>query len=181
MSSTSLPLMQLFMERRQQLRRKLKHLLGSEELANDALQETYLRLERMNEGDVVPNNPLGYLFRMALNAAADQRQMEARYLTGGELDDLLDMGTDLLDPARVADGQFEVEALADALSELPQRRRAILIAARVEDVSLQTLAERYAISVRTVSNELKRALEHCAERLDRKFVQRFGPGAGKES
>lgn len=181
MNTTSMSLARLFIERRQELRRRLKYRLGSEELANDALQETYLRIGRMSDADSVSTNPLGYLFRMAVNAAADQRQADSRYLTGSEVEELLNTGADSLDPARVVHAKFEVQALTDALDELTARQRAILIAARVDDTPLQEIADRYEISVRMVGKELKKALEHCAQRLDRKVVQRFGPGAGKES
>jgi DNA-directed RNA polymerase specialized sigma24 family protein len=130
MNTTSLSLARLFMERRQELRRRLKYRLGSEELANDALQETYLRIERMGDADSVSSNPVGYLFRMAVNAAADQRQADSRYLTGSEVEELLNTGADSLDPARVIHARFEVQALTDALGELTARQRAILIAAQ---------------------------------------------------
>lgn len=181
METTSLPLLRLFMERRQELRRRLKNRLGSEELANDALQETYLRIERMGDTHCVSSNPAGYLFRMAINAAADQRQADARYLTGSEVEDLLNVGADTLDPARVVHAKLEVQILEHALRELTERQRAILIAARVEEVPQEDIARRFSISVRMVGKELKKALEHCGKRLDRKAIQRFGPGAGKES
>lgn len=181
MNSTSLPLLRLFMERRHELKRRLRIRLGSDELANDALQETYLRLERMGDDACVSSNPAGYLFRMAINAAIDQRQADARYLTGSEVDELLNVGADTLDPARVAHAQLEVEVLEQALRELSARQREILIAARVEDVAQEEIARRFGISVRMVGKELKKALEHCGRRLDRRVVQRFGPGAGKES
>jgi RNA polymerase sigma factor (sigma-70 family) len=181
MESTSLPLLRLFMERRQELRRRLRQRLGSEELANDALQETYLRIKRMGDHSEVSSNPAGYLFRMAVNVAADQRQADARYLTGTEIEELLSVGADTLDPARVVHARLEVETLELALQELTPRQREILIAARVEDVSQEDIADRFRISVRMVGKELKRALEHCGKRLDRKVTQRFGPGAGKES
>jgi RNA polymerase sigma-70 factor (ECF subfamily) len=118
---------------------------------------------------------------MALNVAADQRQVDARYLTGSEVEELLSMGAETLDPARIVHAQFEVAALEKALKELSPRQRDILTAARVDDVPLSELALRFGISVRMVGKELRKALSHCGERLDRKITQRFGPGAGKES
>jgi RNA polymerase sigma-70 factor (ECF subfamily) len=118
---------------------------------------------------------------MAINVAADQRQVDARYLTGSEVEDLLNVGGDTLDPARVVHARAEVEALEQALQELTLRQREIVIAARVDDVSQEDIARRFGISVRMVGKELKKALEHCGKRLDRKVTQRFGPGAGKES
>ncbi|WP_243042268.1 RNA polymerase sigma factor [Dyella sedimenti] len=181
MEPSSLSLLALFIEWQPELRKRLRRRLGSDELVNDVLQETYLRVERMGEATAVSHNPAGYLFRMALNVAADQRQAEARYLSGEEVQDLLHFADDALDPARVVHARIEVAALERAMEELTARQRAILIAARVEDLPQQEIADRFRISVRMVGKELKRALEHCGARLDRRVVQRFGPGAGKES
>lgn len=181
MASTPLSLLGLFLERQSELRKRLRRRLGSDELVNDVLQETYLRVERLGDTAAISHNPAGYLFRMALNVAADQRQAESRYLTGEEVEELLHLADDSLDPARVTHARIEVAALESALLELTARQRAILIAARVDDLPQQEIADRFRISVRMVGKELKRALEHCGERLDRRVVQRFGPGAGKAS
>jgi len=93
----------------------------------------------------------------------------------------VNIGADTLDPARVLHARQEMQVLEEALGELTERQRAILIAARVEDVSQEDIARRHGISVRMVGKELKKALEYCGKRLDRKVIQRFGPGAGKES
>ncbi|HAV71320.1 MAG TPA: RNA polymerase subunit sigma-24, partial [Stenotrophomonas sp.] len=72
-------------------------------------------------------------------------------------------------------------ALADALRELPERQRAILIAARIDQQPIDTIADQHGVSSRMIGKDLKKALQHCAGRLDRPLVQRFGPGAGKPS
>jgi RNA polymerase sigma factor (sigma-70 family) len=181
MEPSPFSLLRLFLEQRSELRRRLKYRLGSDDLVNDALQETYLRIERMGDSRAALSNPIGYLFRMALNVAADQRQVDARYLTGSEVEELLNVGAETLDPARIVHAQFEVHALEKALRELSSRQREILTAARLDDVPLSELALRFGISVRMVGKELRKALFHCGQRLDRKITQRFGPGAGKES
>jgi RNA polymerase sigma-70 factor (ECF subfamily) len=181
MESTPVSMMSLFMERQHEFRQRLRRRLGSDDLVNDVLQETYLRVERMGSAGEGAHNPVGYLFRMALNIAADHREMDARFLTGTEIDDLLHVTNDALDPARVTFGRMEVQMLEDALDELSPRQRGIVIAARLEEASHQDIARRFGISVRMVSKELKTALQHCGDRLERKVVQRFGPGAGSES
>jgi len=181
MTSSSMSLMGLFLEWQPELRKRLRRRLGSDELVNDVLQETYLRVERLGDSSPVSHNPAGYLFRMALNVAADQRQADSRYLTGEEVQDLLHIADDALDPARIAHARIEIAALEHALGELTVRQREILIAARADDLPQQEIADRFRISVRMVGKELKKALEHCGERLDRRVVQRFGPGAGKAS
>ena len=181
MNSTSVTMLGLFMQRQQDLRRRLKRRLGSDDLVDDVLQETYLRVERMDEAGGQARNPDSYLFRMALNVAADQRQTDSRFLTGSEVEELLHLADDALDPARVVHARLEVEVLEQALRELTARQREILLAARVEEAPHLEIAARYGISVRMVGKELRKALEFCGERLDRKVFQRFGPGAGDES
>lgn len=170
----------LFLKNYEVFRQRLRRRLGSDELAVDALQETWFRVERM-AGTGPERNPVAYLFRMALNIASDQRMAQSRLLTGIEIGELLDESSEAMDPAIVVNGQVEVEALARALEELPLRQRTILISARLENLMLTEIAAQHGISVRMVGKELKAALQHCGKRLDRKVVQRFGPGAGTES
>lgn len=97
-------MVQLFLTSYEDFRVRLRRRLGSEDLANDVLHETYLRVDRM---ETPPNvlRPNAYLYRMALNIAADRRQADARLLTGEEVEELLQIGDEALDPARVVGGQ----------------------------------------------------------------------------
>ena len=58
-----------------------------------------------------------------------------------------------------------------ALAQLPPRRRAILIAARVDGLSHETIAERFDISRTMVQKELRRAIRHCVEYLEQRAVE----------
>lgn len=156
------------------LRERLKRRLGSEVLADDALQETWLRLEHGSDLGVV-QSPSAYLFRIAVNVAAEHREAEKRRLSKEEASAALHMVDDTLDPAQIAEARAEFAALERALEELSPRRRAIFIMARVEEVAHEDIARRFQISTRMVEKELRRALEHCGQRLDRKVVRRFGP------
>ncbi|MNL14510.1 putative RNA polymerase sigma factor FecI [compost metagenome] len=173
-------MVRLFLTSYDDFKVRLRRRLGSEDLANDVLHETYLRVDRMEE---VPDiaQPNAYLYRMALNIAADRRQSDARLLTGSEVEELLQVSDEALDPARVVGGQKEIQLLLSALYELPARRRKIFIAARLEEAPHLEISQRFGISTRMVEKEIKAALGHCAGRLERKVIQRFGPGAGKPS
>ncbi|MBO1539435.1 sigma-70 family RNA polymerase sigma factor [Pseudomonas sp. OA65] len=174
------PLVKLFLTSYEDFRVRLRRRLGSEELANDVLHETYLRVDRMVDTSDIAQ-PNAYLYRMALNIAADRRQADARLLTGDEVEELLQVSDEALDPARVVGGQKELQTLLKALYELPARRRRIFIAARLEEAPHLEISQRFGISTRMVEKEIKAALGHCALRLERKVIQRFGPGAGKPS
>lgn len=174
------PLVKLFLTSYEDFKVRLRRRLGSEELANDVLHETYLRVDRMIDTQEIAQ-PNAYLYRMALNIAADRRQADARLLTGDEVEELLQVSDEALDPARVVGGQKELQTLLKALYELPSRRRRIFIAARLEEAPHLEISQRFGISTRMVEKEIKAALGHCALRLERKVIQRFGPGAGKPS
>ncbi|KQW09866.1 MULTISPECIES: sigma-70 family RNA polymerase sigma factor [Pseudomonas] len=174
------PLVKLFLTSYEDFKVRLRRRLGSEELANDVLHETYLRVDRMVDTQEIAQ-PNAYLYRMALNIAADRRQADARLLTGDEIEELLQVSDEALDPARVVGGQKELQTLLKALYELPSRRRRIFIAARLEEAPHLEISQRFGISTRMVEKEIKAALGHCALRLERKVIQRFGPGAGKPS
>lgn len=140
--------------------------LGSADLAEDALQDTFLRLERDNElGDI--RNPKAYLRRMAINIATNRRIADNRRLSISETDILLELADETPDPARAMEARSEIEAMKRALLELPARRRDIFLASWVDGIPHQDIAQRFGISVRTVQIELKAALEHCAIRLGR--------------
>ncbi|MVV47949.1 RNA polymerase sigma factor [Pseudomonas sp. PB120] len=173
-------MVRLFLTSYDDFKARLRRRLGSEDLANDVLHETYLRVDRMEEPPNIAQ-PNAYLYRMALNIAADRRQSDARLLTGTEVEELLQVSDEALDPARVVGGQKEIQLLLHALYELPARRRKIFIAARLEEAPHLEISQRFGISTRMVEKEIKAALNHCAGRLERKVIQRFGPGAGKPS
>lgn len=170
----------LFLTRYAQFRRHLHLRLGSEDLANDALHETYLRVENMNAPNAI-KYPSAYLYRIALNIAEDQRKSNGRMLSVPEIEGLYELADELADPVRTVEARDEIDLLERALAELPKRRRLILIAARVDEMPHRDIADRFGISVRTVEKEIRAGLEHCCERMERDFIQRFGPGAGKTS
>lgn len=164
----------LFLANYETLGRHLAWRLGSVDFASDVLHETFLRLERLGEVGQL-HNPKAYLLRIALNIATDHRRAENRRLTGDEVDSLLAIADESPDPSRTVAARLELEALERAIAELPSRRRAMFVAARLGDVSHRDLAARFGVTVRTVEIELKAAVEHCAARLGRTWKPRFGP------
>lgn len=153
--------------------RRLTRRLGSPDLASEALNETYLRLQGMREiGDV--RSPKAYLFRIALNIANDRRRAEKRRLTVDEVDSLLEIPDDRPDAARVIEDRSDVNLLRRAIAELPERRRRVLTLSRIEGMPNREIAALLGVTVRTVETDLKQAIEHCAERLKRPARGKFG-------
>jgi RNA polymerase sigma-70 factor, ECF subfamily len=156
------------------LKRQLARYLGSAELASEALQDTWLRLERARPRQPV-QRPFLYLLRIAYNIALKRRQSERGTATLEEARAALNLVDDAPDPERVAEARSELAALEKALAVLSPRRREILIASRADSIPLREIAARLGVSQRLVEMELKLALIHCGRHLDRKIIQRFGP------
>ena len=164
----------------EELKRVLARRLGSEDLAGEVLQETYLRLTRP-AGIGVVASPRQYLLTIATNIARMSFRRERRSENLSDLDDLLGFVDDSPDPLQSIEARQEIEALQQAFDELTPRRRQIVFAARVEGMRLSKIAERLGVSQRFVEKELKIALMLCGARLNREVVQRFGPGAPQAS
>lgn len=158
-------LVSIFLERYNDFRSQLKRRLGSEDLAHDAMQEAFLKVNDLPASSSI-QQPAAYLFRVALNIAEDQRRRDSRLLTGVEISELINMTDEAADPARIAQGRSQIDAFRRALRGLPERTQQMVLAARVHELPHAEIARRYGVSERIVSKELKRALEHCARELD---------------
>jgi RNA polymerase sigma-70 factor (ECF subfamily) len=181
MSNTSRDaLRQFFVLGYDELRTRLARRLGSIDLASDALHETWLRIDSAAPSGPV-RSPKHYLLQMASNVARKRLTAEKRFVTLTDAKMAIGLADDTPDPERAAIAQSEISALARAVSELSPRRREILLASRLKNIPLWAIAERMGISQRLVEIELKNAVAHCALRLERKVIKRFGPKAPDES
>jgi RNA polymerase sigma-70 factor (ECF subfamily) len=173
-------LRQLLTDRYDELRARLTRRLGSEDLARETLHETWLHLHR-RDGIETVENPKGYLLRTAFNIATDRGRKASRLARRVEIQEVLDLPDETPSPAELTEARQEIAALERALEDLTPRRRTILLSSRLEGTPLRLIAEQLGISQRMVEIELKHALDHCAERLDRKVARRFGPGPRETS
>ena len=155
-------------ERYDELKMLLTRRLGSEDLARETLHETWLRLNGVDDV-VVMRNPDAYLARVALNLATDRQRLETRRARRSDVNAVLeDIVDDVPGQAEKLDSRLDLAIFEDAVRELSERRRAILIAARLDEEPHQRIAERFGISKRMVQIELKFALRHCKNRLEQK-------------
>lgn len=159
----------LLANRYEDFKSRLTRRLGSEELASESLQETWLRLYRYDEVGSV-QSPVAFIMRVALNIATDQRRAQDRMARRSEIHAALEIADPAPGPAREAEARLQLEALRDAIKTLPERSRQILTAARVQGLSQQEIASRFGISTRMVRIELRRALDHCEAQLGEDFL-----------
>jgi RNA polymerase sigma factor (sigma-70 family) len=163
-----------FIAKYDDLRLRLRRRLGSDELAQESLNETWLQLAR-SDGTRSVIHLDSYLYGIALNMAAGLRRVETRYASRLEIQDAIDFADEAAGPAEIFEARANLRVLERAIQELPPRRRAILLAARIQEVPIQAIADSLGLSRRMVEMELKRAIEYCAGRLGRPVIKHFGP------
>jgi RNA polymerase sigma factor (sigma-70 family) len=171
-------LKRLLVSRYTYLVKRLERGTGSKDGATEALHETWLRLESANVASPVANAD-AYILGMASHVAIDQHRSEKRHRHEEDVDALLELPDELADPERIVAARRKVEALKSVLRGLSPRRRAILLAARVDGQLNREIAERYGISLRLVESELSAAMKYCLERMhdvgDPRAGSRSGP------
>jgi RNA polymerase sigma factor (sigma-70 family) len=162
-----LALLDFISQRYGDLKRRLTRVLGNDDLAGDALQDTWLRVRRLEDQSPV-TNPRAFLMRMAVNIALNNLRSQSRVVPRSEVDALLEVSDPAPGPEHIAQARSELEALQRIIARMPQRRRDILLMVRWEGLPQKEVAQRLGVSLHTVEHELKRAQDFCAAHLHEK-------------
>ena len=134
---------------------------SSREEAEDLVQETCARVlarSRLLYGE----DELGYLLRALRNTLISQRRAERRRPLTSELDEELSVGTRSSDDPAVA---VENRQVFEAISELPEEFRDVLVAVDIAGLSYQEAARALGVAEGTVTSRLFRARDRVARRL----------------
>lgn len=173
-------LLQRFLHLYPDFRERLRRRLGSADLADEALNEVYVKL-RTTEKEYSVRDAPAYLFRLTLNAAHDLRRSASRHSLAEQIEAALDIADPEPSAARTAEDREAVGQLEAAIATLTERRRMILIAVRIHERSCREIAAELGVSTRTIEMELRSALEHCAENLEKREGGDFAYGQRKPS
>jgi RNA polymerase sigma-70 factor (ECF subfamily) len=159
-------LLEAFKENERDLLNFLIARLRSAFVAQDLVQELYVRIRNLDGADDVRNDR-AYLFRMASNLAIDhlrrehrrsELQLEAQQLLAGD--------GNVGDPERSLIAREELARLEQAVSELPPVSRRIFHLSRFEEKSQREIAEIVGLSPTAVFNHLRRVIDHLAKVRD---------------
>ncbi|MFV0644256.1 MAG: RNA polymerase sigma factor, partial [Sphingomonadaceae bacterium] len=133
--------------------------------AEDLTQEILVKLLQHDEQSM--KSPEAYVFQMASNLLADRaRRNRVRQHYREMIGSFDGRGVDLLDPFRIASGRSQLAALDAALRDLPERTRTIFILYRLENLSQDSIAESFGISVSAVKKHVARAVASLAQSIE---------------
>ena len=155
---------QVFQQYQQELHGYLVNRLRGHSLdAADIAQETYLRLLRMKNTDVI-ENPHAYVYRVAghvVRELALKEQMQKNLVT--ELDQESQLPHFVESAETQADRLMRLQHLEQIIEELPPTYQAVLILRKRDGMSHQEIADKLGISKHTVKKYLCRAVARCRE------------------
>ena len=144
------------------LRGLLRRQTGSHELAEDALQETWIRLAGMKQCPGPIHDRQAFILRVAGNIAIDLTRRERRH--GGRcISDEAILGAiedSYPSPETFAIDRDRLRFLVAALALLPAKPRAALLMNRCDGLSHREIAGRLKVSESMVARYLAQALRH---------------------
>ncbi len=127
--------------------------------ADDVIQETFLRLMRKDDLDLI-DNPKAYLYRVAANVIYE---MELKNQRHGELFEPEDEKK-VESPTTGVDRIEHFSSLTAILRELPKMQRKVLLAIKYDGKTYQEIAKELNLSPDTVKKYAFLAVLHCRKR-----------------
>jgi RNA polymerase sigma-70 factor, ECF subfamily len=148
-------------------------MLGREEDARDATQETFLAAFRNLRGFRGEAKVSSWLHRIAVNQCISrQRRSKVRSESALEEEHETSFATPLAhSPAHVAEGRQETAAVRRAINSLPVELRQVVVMKEFEELTFREIADALDLPLSTVKSRLYTALKQLQMRLQ-KFESR---------
>lgn len=151
-------------------------MLGREEEARDAVQETFLSAFRNLRGFRGEAKVSSWLHRIAINQCIT-RQRRAKVRSETALEDETTGDSEFLvapaeqSPARAAESRERRELVRRAVSALPTELRQVVVMKEFEELTFQEIAEALDLPLSTVKSRLYTALRQLQMRLQKIAVE----------
>jgi RNA polymerase sigma-70 factor, ECF subfamily len=147
-------------------------ILGREEDARDATQETFLAAFRSLRGFRGDAKVSSWLHRIAVNQCITrQRQAKVRSEAALEVEEEKDATSFVTpvrySPSRVVEGRQETAAVRRAINSLPIELRQVVIMKEFEELTFREIAEVLELPLSTVKSRLYTAMKQLQMRLQR--------------
>ncbi len=138
--------------------------LNDVDAAEDMVQEVFLKLWKNKNSLEIRTSLKSYLFRAVRNACLnmiDHINIREEYKKFNELD-IKEDESNFTDESIVSELEDKIRTTIDTL---PVERRKVFVLSRYEGLKYKEIAERLNISVKTVENQMGKALQFMRENL----------------
>ena len=159
-------ILNIFMAHKRPLSLFLKRTLVATEEVNDAMQEIYLRLLRLENIEVVQLNPKAYLFRIAANLVNDGiRKKYTRHMKQHFAIDEQELKCSAPTPEDNVDRIQQMTLLKKACDSLSAEERRIFFLHRVSKMTYQEISAEMGVSARTVRRLVVQTLSFLQDQI----------------
>ena len=132
--------------------------LGDLHLAQDAVQETFLKAYRKFHTFRGDCSEMSWLCAIAINCCRDIRRSKwVHYESGCSLEELPETGEEF---------KANDDTLINEVMNLPRKYREVILLHYYQEISLREIAQTQSINESTLSTRLKRAREKLRNKLD---------------
>lgn len=157
----------LYLRHRAELIDYATPIVGDRALAEDVVQDAWLRFSEAGSRDAKARTirqPLGYLYRIVRNLALDISRHQATENWAGDRD-MSDIPDNTVDAGRAMEGREKLKALHRALAELPERERLAFDMHRMQGLTYAEIGLALGLSQTRAYELVRAALEHCMIKL----------------
>ena len=141
-----------------------KFTAGAEDI-EDLVQEAYVRVCALPDGQVV-QSPRALLFRIARNLAVDRARQKVSHATDDVADfEPLNVSSEEAEPDEQVDLRRRFESFCAAVDSLPPLCRRVFVLRKVYQLSHAEIAEVLGLSHSTIEKHVAKGLVRCRDRL----------------
>ena len=159
-----MPLAELFAQHHVELYRYVARFTGDPDLAEDVVQDVFVRLSERPPGD--QSHLRGWLFRVATTVAIDSmRGARRRLALVRERPDRQPLGDPPPDPATALEREETRRRVREALEALGAKERSVLLM-REEGFTHHEIAAAVGTTTKSVGTMIARALDKLARQLN---------------
>ncbi len=155
-----------FQEHYDDLLQFLTRRMNDRQRAADVAQETYLKLLKVDQGELAVRHARSFIFTVAGNLAIDALRREQRLAASHEASE---GASELACPAPAPEATLlareRLQILDQALLQLSSNARQALLLNRVEGLTQAQIAKRLGVSESMVAKYIGQALRHCRDWL----------------
>ena len=147
------------------LQKYLRKFTSGAEDVEDLVQEAYVRVCAMPEGQEV-DSPRALLFRIARNLAVDRARQKLTHATDDVADfEPLNVSSTEAEPDEQVDLSHRFESFCAAVDSLPPLCRRVFILRKVYQLSHDEIAQVLGLSHSTIEKHVAKGLVRCRDRL----------------
>lgn len=136
-------------------------ILDDKDASEDVVQDVFLKLWAKKEDTAIIQSIKSYLYRATINTSLNYLESNKKVIRlqpADELKQFVNAGEELQHK------ELEVK-INEAINQLPPKCKVIFVLSRYEGMKYQQIADHLGISIKTVENQMGKALQMLRERL----------------